>query len=192
QAKQAVQRSYKAQDASLALAARVAADWLAIDPRNDEARRIFLSSLLHVAAYQNGLAKPLPSGKGAARDRAASFGVAAVEDVLVHAMEEGKAAAAAAAARILGEIGKEDLLPGTAGKPSPLVRAASHADARLRFAALEAILKLNPKKPFLWSHTVPESLAFFASTTGSLKALVADAHAEEAQRMAGVLTELGY
>src|SRR5207253_8662822 len=50
----------------------------------------------------------------------------------------------------------------------------------------------KPKRPFLWSHTVPESLAFFASTTGSLKASVADAHAEEAQRMAGVLTELGY
>src|SRR5205823_10398550 len=129
QTKQAVQRTYKTQDASLALAARVAADWLSIDPRSDEARRIFLTSLLHVAVYQNGLAKPLPTSKGAARDRAASFGAPAVEDVLVHAMEEGKAAAATAAARILGEIGKEELLQGTAGKPSPLVRAASQADA---------------------------------------------------------------
>src|SRR5439155_14006977 len=54
------------------------------------------------------------------------------------------------------------------------------------------ILKIKPKKPFASSHLVPEGLAFFAGTTGALKALVADAHAEEAQRTAGVLTELGY
>ncbi len=192
QANQAVQRAYRGGDAGLALAARTAADWLALDPRSEEARRIFLTSLLHVAAYQNGLAKPLPAGQSAAHDRAAALGPAAIEDVLVHAMEDGRAAAAAAAARLLGEIGKEDLLQGAAGKPSPLVRAVSHADARVRFAAVEAVLKLKPKQPFAWSHTVPQTLAFLAGTTGSLKAVVADGHTEEAQRMAGLLTELGY
>ncbi len=192
QRNQVAQRTLKAQDVSLALAARVAADWLALDPNNQEARRIFLTSLLHVAAYQNGLAKPLPSGAGTARDRASALGVPAIEDAMIHAMEEGRAATAGAAARLLGETGREDLLQGVGGKPSPLVRAVSHADARVRFAAVEAILKLQPKKPFAWSHTVPQTLAFFAGTTGSLQAVVADVNAEEAQRLAGLLTELGY
>ncbi len=192
QRNQAVQRTSKALDASLALATRVAADWLALEPRSEEARRIFLTSLLHVAAYQNGLARPLPAGAGTAHDRAVALGVAAIQDVLIHAMAEGRAAAAAAAVRLLGEIGKEDLVQGAGGKPSPLVEAVSHADPRVRFAALEAIMKLQPKKPFAWSHIVPQTMAFFAGTTGALQAVVADVNAEQARRMAGLLTELGY
>jgi CheY-like chemotaxis protein len=192
QAHQAVQRTYKAADASLALATRLSADWLALEPSNEEARRIYLTSLLQVAAYQNGLGKPLPAGDGTARDRAASLGAPAIEDVLIHSMEGGQFPAAAAAARLLGEIGKEDLLQAKSGKPAALVRAVSHPDARVRFAAVEAITKLSPTKPFASLHTVPQTLAFFASSTGSLKALVADSHAQEAQRMAGLLTELGY
>jgi hypothetical protein len=123
---------------------------------------------------------------------AGALGVAAFHVVRVHGFSTGHAPAAAAAARVLGDIGDESLLRSAAGQAAPLVQAAAHPDRRLRLAAVEAILNLNPQKAFAGSHHVTDALAYMVATTGHLKALVADANGQEAQRMAGLLVELGY
>ena len=81
-------------------------------------------------------------------------------------------AAARAAAEILGWTGKADeLLQGGSG-PSPLVRAVRSPDRRLRMAALEAIVRLQPKTPFPGSSHVLESLVYLAASSGGRRALV--------------------
>ena len=111
---------------------------------------------------------------------------------LTRAMATGHVPAAAAAARILGRIG-------TAEKCSPAARSrrrssgrCEHADRRLRFAALEAIVQLQPVRPFAGSSYVPEALAFFAASTGSRRAMVAGPNTEESRDVGGFLIALGY
>jgi CheY-like chemotaxis protein len=190
--RQVVARAYKAEDASLVVAQRLAGQWLELDPKNREAQLIYLTCLLQLGAYQSGLDKPLAAGKSAPREEAATFGAGVAEEVLARSMEEGRFPAATAVARLLGEIGKEALLHRPGGKPAALVQAAAHADPRLRLAAVEAILKLKPQKPFAGSHHVPQTLSHFAATTGVLRVLVADANPQEAQRLAGLLAALDY
>ncbi len=74
---------------------------------------------------------------------------------------------------------------------SPLVQAAIHTDRRVRMAALESIVALQPTRPFAGSHHVPRSLAYAASTGGSPKALLAGPKSEEMLRLAGFLAARG-
>jgi CheY-like chemotaxis protein len=76
--------------------------------------------------------------------------------------------------------------------PSPLVVAAQHPDRRLRFAAIDAIMKLKPSKPFAGSSRVVDGLGFFATSFGVPRVLVAHPNSAEAQQMAGLAAELGY
>ncbi|MDZ7618943.1 MAG: hypothetical protein U1E05_18205, partial [Patescibacteria group bacterium] len=74
---------------------------------------------------------------------------------------------------------------------SPLVLAAVHADRRVRMAALESIVALQPTRPFAGSHYVSQSLAFTAATGGSPKALLAGPKTDEMLRLAGFLAARG-
>jgi CheY-like chemotaxis protein len=115
-----------------------------------------------------------------------------VEDLLEDSVASGHLVAAASAARILGKIGTVDVLYRKSPRPSVLVEAARHADRRLRFAALEAIVALRPSKPYPGSSFVPAALGFFASSTGAPRALVGHPRASVAEREAGLLAALGY
>ncbi len=84
-----------------------------------------------------------------------------------------------------------ELLIHRGASPSPLVRAAVHPDRRVRMAALESIVALQPNRPFAGSHYVPQSLAFTASTGGGPKALLASPNRQEMLRLAGFLTARG-
>ncbi|MDY0169508.1 MAG: hypothetical protein RBS80_23400 [Thermoguttaceae bacterium] len=74
---------------------------------------------------------------------------------------------------------------------SALVKAAIHADRRVRMAALESIVALQPTRPFAGSHYVPQSLAFTASAGGSPKALLAGPKRDEMLKLAGFLAARG-
>ncbi len=74
---------------------------------------------------------------------------------------------------------------------SPLVQAAVHVDRRVRMAALESIVALQPTRPFAGSHHVPQSLAFAASIGGGPKVLLAGPKTEEMLRLAGFLAARG-
>ena len=71
--------------------------------------------------------------------------------------------------------------------PSPLVRAVRSSDARLRMAALEAIVALKPKSPFPGSSFVLEALAFQAASTGGRRALVVSPNTRTLDQWIGVL-----
>jgi len=127
-----------------------------------------------------------------AEDEVADRGVAVVEDLLDDSIANGHLLAAASAARILGKIGTVDVLYRKLPLPSVLVEAARHADRRLRFSALGAIVALRPTKPYPGSSFVLDALGFFASSSGAPRALVGHPRAFAAEQEAGLLATLGY
>jgi len=191
-AKQPVEKSYLAHDASLAIACRFARDAYSVAPENGHVRVLYLATMLEQAAYEKGLENPLETTAGSAGGRVAAFGPEVVEEVLAYALKNEHPPTAAAAARILGEIGKAETLLYQGPQPAPLVQATWHADRRVRFAAVEAILRLDPSRPFPGSSRVTEALLYFAASGGRPRALVAARRSEEAGRVGGYLAGLGY
>jgi len=190
------QRSEKvkmsARDASLYVAAHTSSDLYALYPDNYRYRRLYLIANLESDKLRNGLDQPLPSDPGSARERVRKVGVAALEDVLTHAMKEVRAAAAIGAAEVLGDLQSQEALRGEHGAPTPLVNALHHPDRRLRLAAADAIMRIDPSEGFPGSSRVPETLAFLAGASGLRRALVAHPNASEAQSLVGSLLELGF
>jgi len=83
-------------------------------------------------------------------------------------------------------------VPTPDGRPSTLVEAVSHRDPRVRFAALEAVMRLRPRDRYVGSNQVLDALAYFISADGEARAVAADPRSHEARRLAGLLIELGY
>ncbi len=190
--KQSMPISYDPTGASLATAAHLARDLYRLDTTHAGHRRLYLTALLQAAKFRAGLDKPLATGAGTAYAVAAHQGVDVVEDLLADAMAHGYLPAATAAAQILGDTGSAALLQRSGSTPSSLALAAQHADRRLRFAALEAILKFKPTEPFAGSSRVTDGLAYFASSYGVPRVLIAHGRSEEAQKLAGLAGQLGY
>jgi CheY-like chemotaxis protein len=189
--KQCVAATLRADDAARALAARLARDAFALAPRDTQVRLLYLATMLEEAVYQNGLDKRLPEGEGSVAALAAKFGPQTVESVLDYAVRGGHPAAATAAAQILGmSEGAADLLYQNA-QPCPLAAALQHSDRRLRLAAAEAIVRLEPAKAFPGASFVPETLAFLAATKGSRRALVGGSNSQSARDLAGMFSEAG-
>ena len=154
-------------DASRVLAARLARDALAISPDNGQARLLYLTAMLDESAYRRGLDKAADLRNDPAAQAAAKLGVAGMNEVLTYALKNHHVGAEIMAAAILGRIGTaRDALRLGAGL-APLVRAAGDSDRRVRMAALEAIVRLQPDGPFPGSSQVLDSLCFFAATGGA-------------------------
>ena len=190
--KQPVRKPTARDDANRLFAARLARDAHAIEPNDDEIRRLYLAALLERAAHENGLDKPLPAGPGTPAAKAADLDNEALEGLLAYSIDAGYTAAATVAARLLGHKKTAVELLYDRAQPAVLVKAVRHPDRRLRFAAVEAIMNLSPAKPFAGSSYVLEALAYFTATSGSRRALVADPVSEESLRVAGYLAAMGY
>jgi len=181
-----------AADAALVVAAQLAADLHDLWPENPEYRRMYLMTMLESTKLLTGLDRSLPPGPGSARELAARTGPEAVEDVLVNAVEQDRTAAAIGAAEVLGDIGGERLLLSEDGRPRPLVEALTHGDRRLRFAAAEAIMKIDPRHDYPGASHLPETLAYLAATAGTRRVLIGHPRTSHAQSLVGVLAELGF
>jgi hypothetical protein len=189
--KQCVATSYRADDAARALAARLARDAFALAPRDTQVRLLYLATMLEEAVYQNGLDKPLPEGEGSVAALATKFGPPLIESVLEYAVRSGHPAAATAAAQILGmSEGAADLLYRNA-QACPLAAAMQHPDRRLRLAAAEAIVRLEPQREFPGASFLPETLAFLAASKGSRRALVGSTNSQSARDLADMLAAAG-
>ncbi|MDO4574923.1 MAG: hypothetical protein Q4D98_06880, partial [Planctomycetia bacterium] len=137
------------------------------------------------------------------------FTAAEVESLLAESLEKKDAMAGIVAAIYLGETGEKELLqprssriPGSSldsgmpGMPldaySPLVSALDASDRALRFAALEAVMKLNPQTAFPGSSRVMDALSWFLRTESRAKVLVANKVADDATLLGGRFARLGY
>ena len=187
-----VDEQVSAGDAARILAARFARDAYAIDTKDRRSRLLYLTTMLEAAVYAAGLDKPLEEGDGTALAEATAFEVGAIEEVLDYAMATDHPAAATAAAEILGRRGAADELLHHGAQIAPLVRATRHGDRRLRMAALEAIVRLQPVRPFPGSSYILPSLEFFAASGGKPRALVGGPIMAVSQTLGGMLASCGY
>ncbi|HVX64270.1 MAG TPA: HEAT repeat domain-containing protein [Pirellulales bacterium] len=181
-----------ARAAALALAAELAADATELAPQGTAAQRLYLGALAEAAALAVGIDAPLPEGAGTAHAVLAGQDADVLERLLIESLETDHPIAATVAARLLGQTGQEELLYGRSPQPSALVQAARHPDRRLRTAALDAIFRLNPSKPYPGSSFVLDALGYLASGGGVPRALAADARPLEVQAAAGLLATIGY
>ncbi len=111
--------------------------------------------------------------------------------VLAAALADSYAHAAAAVCDELGRRGDAGVLITHDGQPSPLADALQNANRHVRFAALAAIMTLDPQAPYPGSSRVPEALEYFARGTGRHAGLVAMPTTAAAADVAGKLTAAG-
>ena len=190
--KQPVPMVYTASDAALVEAAQLAADLYDLNPENPDYRRLYLLAILESAKLIAGLDRSLPTGKGSARELAGRTGVEAVEDLLVDAVRQNRVAAAIGAIEVLGDIGSDQLLLSDRGDARPLVEALSHTNRRIRYAAAEAIMKIDPQHDYPGASLLPETLGYLGSTSGVRRVLIGHPQTSSSQSLVGVLAEMGF
>jgi hypothetical protein len=181
-----------AEDASLLFAARLSWDLHRIAPENVDYRRLALVTNLQWAKQQGGLDVPLDLSEGSRAARMAQVGVEALEDVLTYAMETRRPVAATAAVELLGRMGDASLVQSVGGRPRPLVTALLSGDRRLRVAAADAIVQLDPRRAYAGSSHLMEALGYVIRTVGTRRALVVHPRLGTAQSLAGLLLEMGF
>lgn len=115
-----------------------------------------------------------------------------LDRLLESALDRQLLTAAAHAASLLGDKGDASLLTSLDGQPRPLAQALKSADDRVRFAALQAILKLQAGGSFAGASYVVDTLWYFAAGGGDPTALAAAGTLARANLWAGQLRSLGY
>jgi len=85
-----------------------------------------------------------------------------------------------------------DFLQSTDGKPRILVQATVAHDCRVRFAALETIMSLNPTEPFAGSSLVADTLVWFSRSEGQRVILSGHPQMATANRTASLFLGLDY
>ncbi len=123
---------------------------------------------------------------------AQSVDIEDLSDMLGDAIRHGQVAAATACVELLGERGEAAALTSFDSRSTPLARALKHADRRLRFAALESVMKIAPKRSFPGASGVPKALWQFAAGAGTPQAVAASSVTTRASDWAGQLRALGY
>jgi hypothetical protein len=114
-----------------------------------------------------------------------------LSEALADALQDNYSHAALALVTALGAGSDTSILYTPDGKPSPLANALTSPSRRVRFAALKAIVALNPAAPYPGSSRVPEALAWFAGSTGDRTAVVAMPTNAAAGDLAGRLAAYG-
>jgi hypothetical protein len=106
---------------------------------------------------------------------------------LAIALESNYSRAARVLVEALGASRDAGILLTAHGRPSPLAAALESPDRRVRFAALAAIMAIDPRTPYPGASRVPDTLAWFAGSTGERQAVVAMPTIARAGDLAGQL-----
>ncbi len=171
-------------------AAWLSEDALRLDPGNREHRLRYLATQLGWTKLVHGLDQPLPQDNVARLAAAHTLIPSELQGCLVWSLERRLIPSAVATAEVLGTVASADCLRGV--EPSPLVQALRDGHPRVRFAAAEAILKLDPRQGYVGASDLIESLAYAASAKNERIAVVAHPLNAQLDQMSGWLTDLGY
>ncbi len=156
-------------------------------------RQLALIWALELRAVETaGTALPLVPTYGETGDRFDSYSPDELSDTLAEAVRRHRIAAAIACAEQLGQRKDRAALKSHQGRPSPLAKLLQHADAGLRFAALEAIMQLSAERSFAGSSHLADLLWDFAVGSGTAQAVVVSPIASRVSTWAGQLRAMGY
>jgi hypothetical protein len=159
-----------------------------VHPDNRLYRIYFLAALAEWHQHQAGPTERLEALPGQPPD---AQDPDLLSDVLQFALERSRSSAALWAARQLGRVGSPELLA-PPGQRAPLVQALSFPDAFVQAAATQAIMKLNPQRPFTGSAVWRDTLGYFLAAQASRRVLIGNPRVDEAQSWAGYLREMGF
>ncbi len=114
------------------------------------------------------------------------------EELLDRALADHRRELAVEVLAHLAERGDAGWLAHRAPRLAGVTQALAHADAEIRWAALGTIARWKPQTTFPGTSLVTQATSWFVQATGLPRAVVADPRAHEAQRLAGLLTSVGY
>jgi CheY-like chemotaxis protein len=179
-------QKYPVDEARTIWMARLARELTRYSPGNSEYVRQALLLELEAAALTGNAKSPALTELQAAS-------LTDLDQILAKALAANYAHAAVAAIHAIADRGFDSVLYAYSsdGRSAPLARALRHPSRDVRFAALRAIMKLDPKSPYPDSSRVPEALAWFAASTGERRAVVAMPTAAAATDLAGMLAAEG-
>ena len=179
-AKKLLSTHYQADEARTIWLARLSGRLRRVRPDNSSYQRQSLVLELEAAALT-----------GVPADHLLAADTAMLNDVLADAIKADYPRAAVAVIDRLGKQGDASVLLTADAQPSPLADALHSPSRRVRFAALRAIMTLDPKSPYPGSSRVPAALAYFAGGAGERRGLVAAPTAVRASDWAGQLAAHG-
>ncbi len=164
---------------------------LDLDPKDQPAQVVLVALALQNAIRVGPDAFPAQDPTGA-YPQALAAGPAVLSQVLRLALREGLHDLAAAAVMTLGHVADRDAMVVDA-PAHPLVEALAAPDRRVRFAAAQALVELDPLQPFAGSdRVVPVLGQFLAAGDEHPEAVVIDGDVARGNAVAGVLQALGY
>ncbi len=182
-------------DAALFLATRLTADLVALEAvskntTTSDAQKLQLLTSLELTKVLGGLENPLNMAAVTAllKDVPSST----INSVLADALKLNRVPAIIAAIEVLASRGDAGALSSAGPAESPLAKALTHTDRRVRLAAALAIVELNPRASFAGASRVLDPLAQTIRTAGVGRVLIAHPRGEEAQTLVGFMNTLGY
>ncbi|HVT26722.1 MAG TPA: hypothetical protein VHE81_01780 [Lacipirellulaceae bacterium] len=152
-----------------------------LQPTNPDYRRQAIVLAWEAAPF-DASQQLAPGGKNAATPDPMQL-----NEILAESLKENLPYAAVDAANGLATCKDPSALLTPDGKPSPLADAIESPDRRVRFAALRAIMTLDPSSPYPGSSRVPDAVAWFSRSTTERRALVAMPTLAAATNLAGLL-----
>ncbi len=123
---------------------------------------------------------------------ATRLATADINAALAAAVKTSRVNAAIAAAQLLADRADPTALESLDGSSTPLAQAVAHPNRKLKFAALTAIMNINPRKSFPGASYIPEALWLLAQGAGTEQAVVGASSYAHANNWAGNLRGLGY
>ncbi len=185
-------KAYAPDEAGLLLATRFAREAFDLAPDHPESQRIYLASLLGWTVATQGRDRPLPIDPGSPGYVALTAGQSVMSGVLGEALAAGQPGTAQGAIQILKRIGSQQEIFAGNGRKTPLLSALNYPDARVQFAAADAVLQAEPRQTFPGASRVMEILIQAITNSTEAKALIIDADRERAEVTARYLANLGY
>lgn len=178
-------------DAGVHLAAQAARSLLQLNPADDSIRQQKLLIDLEQLQVMTGLDRSLDEAAMQVI-MASHTSVVDLNNVLLEAMRLGRVPAALAAAQALGQSNDAAAVRAIGQSESPLAKALTFPDRRVRLAAASSMIKLAPGEQFPGAGRLGETLAWVAATSGYNSVLIGHPIGEEAQTLVGYVNALGY
>ncbi len=179
--------------AQLLKAVRMARGAENLFPQNSAVKQIvWASEAEFLAAYPQISREMMPSVSLDAlmADKKAES-IEKINSLLDFSLKYGFSASAKTACQMLADHQSESALVNKGAQFSPLVRALTDGNPMVRWAACEAILKINPRNPYLGASQLPNTLAWFAKGEGRKKILIVSPKSADSFTIGGFLPD-GY
>ncbi|MCL2624405.1 MAG: hypothetical protein FWD31_12145 [Planctomycetaceae bacterium] len=180
------------EDASRHFAEKYARYATCLDPQKPAYRQLWLVAFFDLKGAEMGSDNSITLDEDLLHLILNGLSVDDMESALRMAMQQDHPIAARVAAELLGEIDDVESVIYRHGSQSALVKAVGFSDRRVRFAALQSIMKLQPDRPYPGSSVLVQSVTYFTRATGKQRAVVVSPWIGDATSLAGLLEPHGY